>query len=152
MIIPVMSESKEHNSEMTEEEDNQKRSRRGGVTIPVLVIAKGVKLEHATEALNASPSGIFIKTDKPPEVGTRVEILFTPSGDNDSVRVVGEVVRQTEFPIKGIGVELDRKSTPSDALRQYRALVLHAIRHSPDPKEINDPQEQKTDSPSPEKK
>jgi len=133
-----MSESKEHDKQMTEDEDNQKRSRRGGVTIPVLVIAKGVKLEHATEALNASPSGIFIKTDKPPEVGTRVEILFTPSGDNDSVRVVGEVVRQTEFPIKGIGVELDRKSTPSEALQQYRALVLHAIRHSPDPKDTND--------------
>ena len=129
-----MSDVNEHDNKPGDDDATQKRSRRGGVTIPVLVIAKGVKLEHATEALNASPTGIFIKTDFPPEVGTRIEILFTPSGNSDSVRVVGKVVRQTEEPIKGIGVELDRKSTPSEALQQYRALVLHAIRHSPDPK------------------
>ena len=132
-----MSDLPDHDNK-TDEDETQKRSRRGGVTIPVLVIAKGVKLEHATEALNASPSGIFIKTDFPPDVGTRVEVLFTPSGNTDSVRVVGKIVRQTEKPIKGIGIELDRKSTPPDALRQYRALVLHAIRHSPDPKDSLD--------------
>jgi len=137
-----MANSSDHDKaaaeQAAEDEATRKRSRRGGVTIPVLVIAKGVKLEHATEALNASPTGIFIKTDKPPEVGTRVEILFTPSGDNDSVRVVGEVVRQTERPIKGIGVKLDRNSTPSEALQQYRALVLHAIRHRPESDKTGD--------------
>ncbi len=144
-----MSDFTDHDNKTAEDEATQKRSRRGGVTIPVLVIAKGVKLEHATEALNASPSGIFIKTDIPPEVGTRVEVLFTPSGNSDSVRVVGKVVRQTEEPIKGVGIELDRKSTPSEALQQYRALVLHAIRHSPDPKDsLKDPAaKDKTDKP-----
>ena len=138
MITVAMGESYDHDNKSADDEATQKRSRRGGVTIPVLVIAKGVKLEHATEALNASPTGIFIKTDFPPEVGTRIEILFTPSGNSDSVRVVGKVVRQTEEPIKGIGVELDRRSTPSEALQQYRALVLHAIRHSPDRKDALD--------------
>ena len=136
-----MSDLTDHDKKTAEDEATQKRSYRGGVAIPVLVIAKGVKLEHATEALNASPSGLFIKTDHPPEVGTRVEVLFTPSGNTDSVRVVGKIVRQTEKPIKGIGIELDRKSTPPEALQQYRALVLHAIRHSPDPKEsVGDPE------------
>ena len=130
-----MSDLTDHDNKIDEDDATQKRSRRGGVTIPVLVIAKGVKLEHATEALNASPTGLFIKTDLPPDVGTRVEILFTPSGNSDSVRVVGKVVRQTEEPIKGVGIELDRKGNPSEALQQYRALVLHAIRHSPDPKD-----------------
>lgn len=124
-----MSQFDDQGDDAPKDDTPQKRYRRGGVTIPVLVIAKGVKLEKATEALNASPTGIFVRTDVAPAVGTRLEILFTPAGESDSIRVFGTVVRQTEKPTRGIGIEIDRKATPNKALQQYRALVLHAIRH-----------------------
>ena len=114
-----------------EDKSKQKRSRRGGVAVPVIVVASGSRIDDATEALNASPSGLFIACPRPCPIGTRVEVLLTALGEQEAVRVVGSVVRHNDDPIKGMGIEIDRKSTPSDALQAYRALILDAIRHRP---------------------
>ena len=103
----------------------------GGVAGPVIVVAGGSRIDDATEALNASPSGLFIACPRATPIGTRVEVLLTALGEQEAVRVVGSVVRHNDDPIKGMGIEIDRKSTPADALQAYRALILDAIRHRP---------------------
>ena len=109
----------------------QKRSRRGGVAVPVIVIAGGSHIDDATQALNASPGGLFIACPRPTPIGTRVEVLLTAPGEKEAVRVLGSVVRHNQTPITGMGIEIDRKSTPADAMKAYRALILNAIRHRP---------------------
>ena len=123
--------SSKRTSAEEDEAAKQKRSRRGGVAVPVIVVAGGSRIDDATEALNASPSGLFIACPRPTPIGTRVEILLTALGEQNAVRVVGSVVRHSETPIKGMGIEIDRKSTPADAMQAYRALILDAIRHRP---------------------
>ncbi len=109
----------------------QKRSRRGGVAVPVIVVAGGSKIDDATEALNASPSGLFIACPHPTAIGTRVEVLLTALGEQEPVRIVGSVVRHSDDPVRGMGIEIDRKSTPANAMQRYRKLILDAIRHRP---------------------
>ena len=131
--------------------DQQKRSRRGGVVVPVIVVAGGSRLHGATEALNASPSGLFIGCDPPSmPIGTRVEILLTAPDEEEPVRVVGTVVRHSNDPSPGMGIQIDRNSTPPEALQRYRALILHAIRHRPasDAKEWSLPDTTLEDIPS----
>ena len=119
--------------EISEEDElaKQKRSRRGGVAVPGIVVAGGSRIDDATEALNASPSGLFIACPHPTSIGTRVEVLLTALGEQEPVRVVGSVVRHSDDPIRGMGIEIDRKSTPADAMQRYRKLILDAIRHRP---------------------
>jgi len=53
---------------------------------------------------NISQSGVFIKTDSPLAVGTRVDLQFTVIMDNiESIQGVGEVVRVQTNPA-GMGV------------------------------------------------
>ena len=122
----------QHDNADEDELSKQKRSRRGGVVVPVIVVAAGSRLHGATEALNASPSGLFIACDPPAmPIGTRVEILLTAQDEEEPVRVVGTVVRHSNDPSPGMGIQIDRNSTPPPALQRYRALILHAIRHRP---------------------
>ena len=114
-----------------DENSKPKRSRRGGVAVPVIVIAGGSRIDDATQALNASPGGLFIACPRPTPIGTRVEVLLTAPGEKEAVRVLGSVVRHNQTPITGMGIEIDRKSTPAAAMQAYRALILNAIRHRP---------------------
>ncbi|MDH3743681.1 MAG: PilZ domain-containing protein [Acidobacteriota bacterium] len=48
-----------------------------------------------------------------------------------SFSLVGKVVRVVEEEPGGVAIEIDRRETPVESLKQYRQLVLHYIRHKP---------------------
>jgi hypothetical protein len=45
--------------------------------------------------------------------------------------VEGQVVRIVGPDASGLGIRIDRQRTPPDSLRDYRALLLHYMRHKP---------------------
>ena len=54
---------------------------------------------------NISPTGVFIETREPFDVGQEILLNFTPSRNADPIKVRGKVVRLTE---EGIGVKFVR--------------------------------------------
>jgi Tfp pilus assembly protein PilZ len=81
-----------------------------------------------------SPSGIFVQTSTPIEVGMRCALAFPLPGLQGKVHVIGRVVRmvptarapeQTEDSIPGIGVEFERFGGSTDR----RAIESFLHRH-----------------------
>ncbi len=59
---------------------------------------------------NISPTGVFIETSEPFNVGQEILLNFTPTRHAEPVKVRGQVVRITE---EGIGVKFIRPATKS---------------------------------------
>lgn len=60
---------------------------------------------------NISPTGVFIETQEPFEVGQEILLNFTPSRSADPIKVRGKVVRITD---EGIGVKFVRPAARKD--------------------------------------
>src|ERR1700733_12071336 len=75
---------------------------------------------------NISRTGVFIKTNRPPPIGTRVNLRFTVIMDDiESIEGVGEVVRVEKDP-SGMGVVFRELSTYSKDLIE-KLLVSPAV-------------------------
>ncbi len=57
---------------------------------------------------NISPTGVFIETSEPFNVGQEILLNFTPTRHAEPVKVRGQVVRLTD---EGIGVKFIRQAT-----------------------------------------
>jgi len=90
---------------------------RGETRIP---LAAQVRLQyssildfHESQSVNISRSGMFVASDAPGPVGTRVDFEFCLDDGLCLLRGKGEVVRVTQHPVPGMGVrfrELDEDS------------------------------------------
>ncbi len=61
-------------------------------------------------AMNLSHSGIFIRTKEAPPVGKEVRLLPMINGENSNLVIKGRVVRISETPAPGMGVQFTPKS------------------------------------------
>jgi hypothetical protein len=87
-------------------------------------------------------TGLSIETAEAVPVGSRLSIGFEGYPEVCPAFVLfGEARRIVTDPTSGapiaIGIEIDRETTPSDALKGYRSLVLHYVRHKPLLDDIN---------------
>src|SRR6185295_14656384 len=75
-----------------------------------------------TQSMNISRTGMFIATDSPPPIGTKIDFDFSLSDGFTLLAGSGEVVRVvTAGPINGMGVRF------LDLDRSYRALIERII-------------------------
>jgi uncharacterized protein (TIGR02266 family) len=80
---------------------------------------------------NISRTGVFIKSQNPLPIGTRVNLRFTVIMDDiETIEGVGEVVRVEKDPagVTGMGVVFRELSAYSKDLIE-KLLVQHATRH-----------------------
>jgi uncharacterized protein (TIGR02266 family) len=80
---------------------------------------------------NISRTGVFIKSNTPLPIGTRVNLRFTVIMDDiETIEGVGEVVRVEKDPagVTGMGVVFRELSAYSKDLIE-KLLVQHAARH-----------------------
>ncbi len=100
------------------------------VEVPVYFDAIDSLLVGYTRDL--SPSGIFVQTAEPMDIGMRCALTFRLPGQDVRVHVIGRVVRcvpstpgasDAEIRIPGMGVEFERFGAPSD--RRAIEVYLH---------------------------
>jgi type IV pilus assembly protein PilZ len=78
-------------------------------------------------ARNINDGGVFVETDAPQPIGTRVELEFKLPGADRPVEVVGNVVRSVSVDqvepdgIAGMGIEFENLS--SDARQQINEII-----------------------------
>lgn len=103
------------------------------VTLPIPVRLKIGGGEATTERLrDFSQHGLSIEAVSSGEPGERVVVHFEGYPDVcDAFNLAGEIARVSQETPHGLVIQIDRQNTPPDALQQYRALVLHYIRHKP---------------------
>ena len=61
-------------------------------------------------AMNLSQTGIFIRTKDPPPVGKEVRLMPMINGENANLVINGRVVRVSEKPAPGMGVQFTPKN------------------------------------------
>jgi Tfp pilus assembly protein PilZ len=71
-------------------------------------------------AADLGPTGVFVRADEPPEVGSGVELVIGPLGDEEETFTVhGKVTNQRdEDGARGFAVHFDGKSADSSRLRK----------------------------------
>ncbi len=97
--------------------------RRPRVPLQVPVYFDGVESLLVGYTRDLSPSGIFVQTSAPVEIGMRCAFAFPIPGFDRKVHVIGRIVRTVppemsldsqEVRIPGMGVEFERFSGSSD--------------------------------------
>ena len=83
--------------------------RREHARLPVNLPVEYKKLEDffVDYAVDISQGGMFIATETPMEVGASVNVKFIMPGENMHFEATGKVVRATEEPDKGFGINFD---------------------------------------------
>ena len=106
--------------------------RRPRVPLEVPVYFDGAESQLVGYTRDLSPSGIFVQTSMPIEIGMRCAFAFPLPGSDRKVHVIGRVVRSVpteiseehnEVRIPGMGVEFERFGGPGD--RHSIAEYLH---------------------------
>lgn len=106
--------------------------RRPRVPVQVPVFFDGVDTALLGFSLDLSPSGIFVQTRTPIDIGMRCALAFPLPGHDGNVHVIGRVVRtvppkfvpQGELRVPGMGIEFERLG-PSDRTVLERFLHVH---------------------------
>jgi uncharacterized protein (TIGR02266 family) len=88
---------------------------RADLRLPLSVRVPSIEAAYAGEAMNISASGMFIATDAPPPLGSRVDVEVTLANGQLLLHASGEVVRHQKDPA-GIGVHFTDVSYESQAL------------------------------------
>lgn len=109
----------------------RRESKRVSLPIPVrLKVGDGESTIHRLH--DFSQHALCVEEVHEGEPGERVVVHFEGYPDVcEPFNLAGEIVRASEDSSNGLVIQIDRKSTPAEALQQYRALVLHYIRHKP---------------------
>ena len=106
-------------------QDFSARSPRVQLTeVPITMAPEGFHKEFDAAALNVGIGGLSIRSNVVPQVGTRLHCEFTCPGNNDSIRVSGEVVwtQETAADVAEFGVRFtDLAQSDSIQLEQYIA-------------------------------
>lgn len=107
----------------------KRRVKRENLSIPVKAIVDTRELANA-RAMNFSPLGLYIQVSPAPPRGNTIDLSFEHLNKEETpVQIKGRVVWNSRVPHEGMGIEIDRKATSPEALKDYRSLVLHYIRH-----------------------
>jgi PilZ domain len=109
----------------------RRASKRVALPIPVrLRIGDG---ESATRRLkDLNQQGFCVEAAAGGVPGERVVVRFEGYPDVcETFFLRGRIVRLTDETPSGLVVQIDRAETAAAAIEQYRALVLHYIRHRP---------------------
>jgi uncharacterized protein (TIGR02266 family) len=80
--------------------------------------------DHGTyfqRAANLSAGGIFLEHTIPHPVGTRVRLAFKLPGDEQPIRVVGEIVNAVEAEPPGMGLKF--VDLPADVRRRLDGFI-----------------------------
>jgi uncharacterized protein (TIGR02266 family) len=104
--------------------------RRPRVPLQVPVYFDGIDSTLLGFSLDLSPSGIFVQTRSPIDIGMRCALAFPLPGSDGNVHVIGRVVRTVppehapvgELRVPGMGIEFERLGTPD---RRALELFLH---------------------------
>lgn len=111
--------------------DERRRSKRLSLPIPVR-LKIGNDRPTSRRLRDFSQHGLCIETPDEGQPGEQVVVRFEGYPDVcDPFSLAGEVTRIAEESPRGLVILIDRQITPPEALEQYRALVLHYIRHKP---------------------
>ncbi len=109
----------------------RRRSRRVKLRIPVR-LKIGAEPPTTRRLQDISQQGVCVEALDAGEPGEKVGVRFEGYPDIcDPFILAGEIVRVTDQDPPGLVIHIDRERTPPEALRQYRTLVLHYIRHKP---------------------
>ena len=101
---------------------DRRRSER--VELVVRVEYRSVDELFSDFARNVNEGGLFVETDTPPALGTRVELLFRLPGHDEPLRTAGTVVRVSSGGASdppGMGIEFEEPD--SDAHGRIDELV-----------------------------
>ena len=111
--------------------DERRRVKREQMTIPVTITSASGEIKDAL-ARNLSPIGLFIETSMELNQGDKLELVFAASQLSEtSVELVANIIWSTPVAPPGYGLQLDTAKTSSDAMKTYRSMVFHYIRHLP---------------------
>ena len=114
------------------EADERRRVKREQMTIPVLITSADGDAREAL-ARNLSPIGLFVETSMELKQGDKLDLVFAKSQISDTdVELVAHVIWSTPVAPPGYGLQLDTSETTSDAMKTYRSMVFHYIRHPPE--------------------
>lgn len=118
----------ERRKEATPERRSSKR-----VSLPIPVRLKVGTGETGTGRLHdVSQQAFCVEAASGGAPGDRAAVRFEGYAEVcDPFILAGEVARVTEEDPRQLVIEIDRAQTPPEALAQYRALVLHYLRHKP---------------------
>lgn len=118
-------------SRAQESYENQRASKRVALPIPVR-LQVGARGTEQRRLHDVSLLGLFIESSEAYAAGERAGVRFDGyPGICETFVLYGSVVRQQEGKNPGVGILIDRKETSDEALKQYRQLVLHYLRHRP---------------------
>ena len=103
------------------------------MSLPIPVRLKIGNGEVAARRLrDFSQHGLCVETPDEGRRGDKVVVRFEGYPDVcEPFSLAGEVLRDSKQSPHGVAIEIDRQHSPPDALKQYRTLVLHYIRHKP---------------------
>jgi type IV pilus assembly protein PilZ len=75
-------------------------------------------------ARNINEGGIFIETETPQPIGTRVQLEFKLPGADRPIEVVGRVVREEQAGSSGVtGIGIEFESLDSEVRQQINEIV-----------------------------
>lgn len=112
--------------------DERRRVKREQMTIPVTI---GLADGDTRDALarNLSPIGLFIETSLELNQGDQLKLTFAPSdASTETIELVATVIWSTPVAPPGFGLQLDQTKTSNEAIKTYRSMVFHYIRHPPE--------------------
>jgi Tfp pilus assembly protein PilZ len=112
--------------------DERRRVKREQMTIPVTI---GLPDGETRDALarNLSPIGLFIETSLELNQGDQLRLSFSSSdASTDTIELVANVIWSTPVAPPGFGLQLDQAKTSNEAIKTYRSMVFHYIRHPPE--------------------
>ena len=112
--------------------DERRRVKREQMTVPVTL---GLPDGESRDALarNLSPIGLFIETSVQLNQGDQLNLTFASSqAATEAIELVGKVIWSTPVAPPGYGLQIDQAQTSAEALKTYRSMVFHYIRHPPE--------------------
>lgn len=112
--------------------DERRRVKREQMTIPVSICQDGGEPRDAL-ARNLSPIGLFIETSIELKQGDQLALSFGSSqASAEPVELIANVIWSTPVAPPGYGLQLDQSRTSNEAIKTYRSMVFHYIRHPPE--------------------
>ena len=118
-------------SSTTSEEDERRRVKREEMTVEVALTTPAGE-SHKAFARNLSPIGLFIETPLTLNQTDKLTLIFpSADGGNQDVTLIASVVWSTQVEPAGYGLQIEQQETASEALKTYRSMVFHYIRHPP---------------------
>jgi hypothetical protein len=103
------------------------------VKLPLTVrvrVEEGPEVPAKVREVNARGMGLDFVVGGEPGRTLTIEFDGYP-GVCEAFSLVGRVVNVFNPVTSGVGVEVDRKATPPEAIQSYRTLVLHYLHHRP---------------------